>query len=138
MDRISPLPGNELAFVDFEEKAEPYTRPSTTTDIDQANLLTSRVALKPDEEYDIFAEPKHKVVIDLDLPAKLVPSTTPDHFHLIIDHEIGEDQYFKLLDVMAECGLIEPGYVHASKDRGYTAVRLPWVRKGAQDVSERY
>ncbi len=135
---VNPLPGNDLAYVDFSEQTEPYTRPSYVADIEQANLLTSRVSLKSTENYNPFAEDKHKVVIDLDLPAKLIPSTTPDHFHLIIDHEISEAQYFKLLDVMAECGLIEPGYVHASKDRGYTAVRLPWVKKGAKDASQHY
>jgi hypothetical protein len=38
-------------------------------------------------------------------------------------------QYVKLLDVMAECGILEPGYVGASKARGFSAVRLPWVSK---------
>jgi len=134
----SPLPGQELARVDFEQSAEPYTRPSVTADIDEANLLTSRVALKPTDTYDIFAEDTHKVVIDLDHSAQLIASSTPGHHHLIIDHEMPWSLYQKLLDVLAECGLVEPGYVSASRERGYTAVRLPWVRKGVADRSEKY
>lgn len=71
----------------------------------------------------------HKPVLDLDFPAKLIDSSTPGHHHLLIDKELTWHQYVKLLDVMQEVGLLEPGYVSASKERGFTCVRLPWVKK---------
>lgn len=131
----SPLPGQELAFVDFKAPAEEgqYTRPSVTADIEKANLLTSRVVQT--DEFNLFGEERHKVVIDIDHGAQLIPSSTSGHFHLIIDHEIGWSQYVALLEAMADCGLVERGYVYASKERGYTAVRLPWIKKeGKSDV----
>jgi hypothetical protein len=39
------------------------------------------------------------------------------------------ENYKRLLNVMAEVGLLEPGYVGASETRKHTALRLPWVRK---------
>ena len=71
----------------------------------------------------------HTPVLDIDIPATLVPSSTPGKNHLYLDVPMSWDQYTKLLDVMAEVGILEPGYVSASKKRGFTAVRLPWIRK---------
>jgi CRISPR/Cas system CSM-associated protein Csm3 (group 7 of RAMP superfamily) len=100
------------------------TNETITTDIEAANVITSMMTDKVTH---------HKVIIDLDIPAKLVPSTTPGHFHLYIDHELEKEAYFALLTALAEAGLIEPGYLGASKNRGYTAVRLPWVKKEKAD-----
>lgn len=86
-----------------------------------ANLVTSLVADR--------AGRWHAPVLDLDFPAELVPSTTEGHFHLYLDHEIPEDRYFRLLDALADCGIIERGYASASKRRGFSAVRVPWVKK---------
>lgn len=81
-----------------------------------ANLITSL-----SEEHPGW----HLPVIDLDYQAHLVPSRTPGHFHLYLDTPVEEEDYWKLLRVMAECGLIEYGYYGASKQRGYTAARIP-------------
>lgn len=72
----------------------------------------------------------HLPVIDIDFPARLEPSSTEGHFHLYLDRSMTAENLFKLLDVMEEVGLVEPGYVAASKQRGYTTARLPWIRKG--------
>ena len=98
-----------------------------TTDIEKANVITSMVENRVTH---------HKVVLDIDLPAKLIPSSTPGHFHLYIDHEIEKDTYFKLVAAMVEAGLVEPGFLGASERRGYTAVRLPWIKKEDAEVSE--
>jgi len=98
-----------------------------TTDITKGNVITSMIADKVTH---------HKLIIDLDLPAKLVPSTTEGHFHLYVDHEIEKDAYFNLLNALVRAGLVEPGYVSASESRGYTAVRLPWVKKEAEAEKE--
>lgn len=87
--------------------------------IDDADVITS----------EIVGSSKHKLIIDLDLPAKLIPSSTEGHFHLYVDHAIPAPAYWKLLEALEGAGLIEAGYLGASQDRGYTAVRLPWVKK---------
>ena len=35
-----------------------------------------------------------------------------------------------MLEAMAAAGIVQHGYVNASKKRGFTALRLPWVKKG--------
>jgi hypothetical protein len=88
--------------------------------IEDANILTSDVAGKPG---------MHKLALDIDLPARLLPTTTPGHWHLYIDHEMPWDAYVRILDALAEAGVIEKGYARASKIRGYTSVRPPWLAK---------
>ncbi len=78
----------------------------------------------------------HRPVIDLDLPAQLVPSSTPGHHHLYIDKPMAWDVYMRLLVALADAGLVERGYVGATERRGYSAVRLPWVRKGDDPLAE--
>lgn len=131
MTLIAPLPGQVFqTVVDFgNDPDDDYDATSDrfeTTDITEAQVTTSMVAGDRGADRNL-----HKVVIDLDLPAKLLPSSTEGHFHLYIDHEIPWTKYRNLLRALAEAGLIEPGYLGASEDRGYTAVRLPWVKKEA-------
>lgn len=88
----------------------------------QSNIATSQM--------DVSGT-RHQVVLDIDHPAWLVKSTTPGHYHLYIEVPGGIDamKYFRMLDAMAEAGVIERGYAAASQRRGYSAVRLPWVKK---------
>lgn len=67
----------------------------------------------------------HKPVIDLDLPCRLVESGTPGHFHLYIDREVEQTTYFRMLDVLADAGIVERGYAEVSRRKGYSAVRHP-------------
>lgn len=97
--------------------------------LDGANLVSSnRKDLPPRGEGD-----RHAVLLDLDVPAFLIPSSTPGHSHLYINKALEQDKYFKLLDVLAECGILEQGYVDASKSQGGTFLRLPWVKKGDEN-----
>lgn len=75
--------------------------------------------------------PLHDVVIDIDRPCWLIPSTTPNHYHLYVsvDGGIEPTTYSKLLDALANAGVIEQGYAGASNARGFTSARLPWVEK---------
>lgn len=91
--------------------------------IQDANISTS---LREDTSGPVQ---KHALLIDLDVPAYLVPSSTPGHSHLYVDVCIPEPTYFRLLDVLAEAGVIQHGYANSSKHRGGTALRLPWVKK---------
>lgn len=71
----------------------------------------------------------HRVALDIDVPAALIPSSTPGHSHLIIDTQMPWEQYEKLLDALAEAGIVQQGYVGASKRRRASCLRLPWVKK---------
>lgn len=95
-----------------------------TGDVAEADIISSKIA----------SSPKHTIMLDLDITAKLVPSSTPGHTHLYIDAPVSWDAYCRLLDSLEECGVLEPGYVGASKARGYTALRLPWVKKDASQA----
>ena len=74
---------------------------------------------------------RHMVLLDLDVPAHLVPSSTYGHSHLYIDVPGGvpADVYWELVRALAKAGVIEPGYAGVSEERGYTALRLPWIHK---------
>lgn len=74
-------------------------------------------------------EDSHALLLDLDIPAWLVPSSTKGHSHLYVDAKIPTSTYFALLDALADAGVIQQGYANSSKHRGGTALRLPWVKK---------
>jgi hypothetical protein len=76
----------------------------------------------------------HIPVLDIDMPCALYPSSTEGKYHLYIDCPLTWEEYKKLLDVMAEVGIIESGFANASIAKGYTAVRLPWVKKGDEPL----
>lgn len=71
----------------------------------------------------------HLPVIDLDVPHRLEPSSTPGHSHLYIDVPVKWDDYVALLNELANAGIVEFGYVEASKAKGATMVRKPGVTK---------
>jgi hypothetical protein len=77
---------------------------------------------------------RHVVAIDIDHPAWLVRSSTPEHYHLYIDVPGGIDweTYEQMLYWMAQAGVIEKGYHEVSKKRKRTDLRLPWVKKQGQ------
>lgn len=82
------------------------------------NLVTSELA-----------DGRHAVTLDIDHQVTVVPSSTPGHFHLYIDVPMDWDTYTELLMVMAKAGIIGPGYVDHSVNRGATALRMPWINK---------
>jgi hypothetical protein len=71
----------------------------------------------------------HALLLDLDIPAYLVPSSTPGHSHLYVDAVIHESKYWPLIEALADAGVIEKGYADVSKKRGFTTLRLPWAKK---------
>ena len=85
-----------------------------------ADVITSKV----DVSLDI-----HTVMLDLDVPARLIPSTTPGHSHLYIDVPMSWSRYKHLLWALKAACVIEPGYYQASVRRGFTSLRLPWIKK---------
>lgn len=87
--------------------------------LEDANLVTSKIG-----DTNL-----HRVVLDLDMDAALIPSSTPGHHHLIIDVAMTQGQYFTLLEALRDAEIIEDGYYAASKAKGYTAIRTPWTKK---------
>ena len=79
----------------------------------QANLLASKMR-----------DGRHAPVLDLDVPAKMVPSKTPGNHHLYIDVPMSWFRYKVLLRVLGWVGILEPGYVRASIRRGWSAARI--------------
>lgn len=141
MNRL-PLKWQRLAWVDFnrggyteDEAAE--GRVIMDAPLEEANVMTSLVDLSaltgvPLPGADVTTREDvtlHRPVIDIDHVVKVVESSTSGHSHLFVDVVMPWEDVVKLLEVLAEIGLVEPGYVNASKARGYTAVRLPWVSK---------
>jgi len=91
-----------------------------TTNLDEADVITSEIANK---------KGWHTIAIDLDVPAKLVPSSTDGHSHLYIDVPLSWTEYERLLRLLSSIGVIEPGYFRVSKRFKRTSLRLPWVSK---------
>jgi hypothetical protein len=59
----------------------------------------------------------------------LIPSSTPGHFHLVIERAMTWRSYKRLLKAMTRAGLLEKGFTTMAIRRGYTSVRVPWVKK---------
>lgn len=78
---------------------------------------------------------QHVVALDIDHQAWLVPSSNPGHNHLYVALMCEWNLYVEFLEAAAKIGLVESGYVAASKKRGATYLRLPWVKKGAEEFA---
>jgi len=142
MNRL-PLQGQRLAWVDFNrggytQDEEADGRVILDPPLEEANVITSLVDIDAMTGRRIVGAEKttgrsditlHRVVVDVDHPVTVVESSTAGHSHLYVDLMLPWEDLVKLLEVMADIGLVEPGYVSASKARGYTALRLPWVSK---------
>lgn len=95
----------------------------------EANLIGSRLA-----NSDL-----HLPVLDIDFPARLIPSTTEGHFHLYLDGmaPLTWPRYKALLEALSAAGVIHPGYLSASVHRGQSLVRKPGVKKLIPTIFER-
>ena len=114
---------HRLATISTKDDNDEYTNETVPTEeLDKAEVVTSEVA-------EGAYKGLHRPILDIDLAATIIPSSTFGHGHLYINHTLTWGQYEKLLNVLAEVGIIEEGYARASIERQHTAVRLPWVRK---------
>lgn len=93
------------------------------------NLISSRL-YTPDEPSPHGV--MHSPVLDLDYEARLVPSTTEGHYHLLLDGLRMEwPAYARFLRGMAYYGLIEEDYYRASVRRRMSCARPEGVKKEA-------
>jgi hypothetical protein len=60
---------------------------------------------------------------------RIVPSTTPGHYHFYIDRPMRRSTMLLLLWALRLCFVIEMGNFWWSLRRGATFVRTPYVRK---------
>jgi hypothetical protein len=108
----------EAVTVDDYSDAKRLDSPESET-LMAAGLLSSQVA----------GTDRHIVCIDVDHPLLALPSSTPGHWHLLIDVEMEWGVYEKLLLALAKARVIEPGYYTAAVHRHATFVRTPWTLK---------
>lgn len=79
---------------------------------DDANLVSS-----------LTASGKHMPAIDIDLPVRVVESSTPGHYHLFIDKEVEQEHYWQILRALYEAGIVERGFYELSVARGASFLR---------------
>lgn len=128
MTRKTDEYGRYVAYVDPDIMDGATSNKATTQEKPapegkQENLILSWLDVPAEIE---VKDRYHRPVIDIDFPARLVPSSTEGHFHLYLDGIlIPHDKYMYLLAAFASCGIISEGYLKHSTDRGGTAVRMP-------------
>jgi hypothetical protein len=92
----------------------------------------NRVQVPPAEAQltsSLLRDGQHAPALDLDFPCRLVPSSTPGHFHLYIDKPMSWRKYKKLMKALVKAGLLEKGYYRASVAREGSDLRMPGVSK---------
>jgi len=80
---------------------------------------------------------KHWPVVDIDVPARLIPSTTPGHAHLYVNHPTTFPRLIAMLAGLAAAGVIDWTIVWTAIFRGMSCVRPPWVHKIMTDGDRR-
>lgn len=101
-----------------------------TSSEDKAVLRSSKVthtliSLKRLIVFDKPVETLHAPAIDIDgIHCELKPSSTEGHYHLYIDKPMPWSDYYKLLTVLYEVGIIEKGFYHASLNDEQTLLRV--------------
>lgn len=130
--RRHPFPGNQLRRVaSFKGATEDYDAstggPEVVSGLREANVITS--VWNASTTRTPWGSDLHRPVLDIDHAVIVHPSSNPAHSHLYLDTPMLWPELVSLMEVMADVGILEPGYVSASKARGYTAVRLPWITK---------
>ena len=126
--RIEGQPARSVAIANLLGYDAEGARVAGSTDrIGDMNLVSSKSA--SDEDDDV-----HYPVIDLDVPAALVPSSTAGHSHLYLGVGMSWEKLGALLDALVSAGVVEAGYAQACKEKhGCAYVRLPWVHKAPSD-----
>ena len=123
---METLEGGDSGSFDGEPDRHKITAALHLSNIVGSEVLSPPVSRKIG---DPIPEPNHKPVLDIDLPVWVRESTTPGHYHLIIDKEMPWDDYKRLLNVMCDVGILEPGFVKAAISRGASWIRTPWTEK---------
>lgn len=108
--------------MDSDTEFEVHKNDRRVVRYDEANLISS---LSSNTTW-------HRPIIDIDIPAALVPSSTPGHNHLYIDCLISSHAYGALLTALEAAGIVQGGIVRQFNLLGETVVRAPHVKKGGE------
>lgn len=124
------LAGQVARKVTFKSSSgHPEADAGEPVNLDEANVVTS--LRKPS-----YHGSQHSLLLDLDVPAYLVDSSTPGHTHLYVDVSIPHAEWTKLMMALAKAGVIESGYAYASIARKASYLRVPWKKKGEPEAVE--
>lgn len=140
-NKVLPLEDQTLRWGDLSHDSsdpDPIREERIVTDIEHANIVCSdlndgnafmhREKLEKSHVHGYGA--LHNVIFDIDFPAYIVESS-PGKSHLYIDRPVAWSTIVALMGAFVEAGLMEPGYMYAAIERGYTSVRVPWALKGS-------
>lgn len=111
---------------DYESKKRMRLQAISVCDKDEANLIGSTIDMNGDVHYP---------VIDFDIPVRLVPSSTPGHNHLYIDHPVTLQQMVNMLAAMAEAGVVQKGFANGTRRNKVATVRPPWIQKTKENAN---
>ncbi len=73
---------------------------------------------------------KHLLMLDIDHEHYYAESSTPGHAYLVIHHELDQEAMLEILTVLGKHGIVQTGFMQATLDRGFSALRMPGVSKG--------
>jgi hypothetical protein len=113
-----------------DELADYVAGTRVETDMHDANCVSSAIQEDGVPEH----ERRHIVAVDVDHKVVSLSSGTEGHHHLYIDVPMTWEKYEALLVAMVDCGIVEPGYLEASRIRRATFLRVPWIPKDAEPV----
>lgn len=101
-----------------------------TAPLAESQVWSSEIATGPDRG-------RHVLAIDVDHRCRIIPTSTPGHFHLVIDKVMDWAELQEILVALANAGIVEQGYLDASVRRRAAHLRLPWVTKRGEEDAER-
>lgn len=103
----------------------------------EANLIGSKIH-QSGLEHDYEMPQLHAPVLDIDFPARLLPSSTDEHYHLYLDKPMTWWRYKRLLKALYKAGIIEKGYWKGSLKQKQSLVRKPGVYKNPPPVEKNH
>lgn len=113
-------------YKDSAQDLEPWMKLSEADNIQHSSVDATLVISATGKDIENCA---HYPVIDIDVPINIVPASRIGHTHLYINHPMPREGLYEILEVLTKWGVVEEGYTRACKNRGYSAVRLPWIKK---------
>lgn len=104
-------------------KVQEFHDPGYPTSSTQRRVLCERA--EADLVSSEVGDGLHAPAIDIDLPCRVIPSSTPGHFHLLIEKAMSWKQYENLLKAMVDAGVVEQGFYTMAKACKATYLRVP-------------
>jgi hypothetical protein len=95
-----------------------------------AGLIDGASAVSPHPSDMRWYQRTPAITITLNAPAVLLPSSTAGHHHLYISKTMPWDVYCRFMKALVVGRILERGFYRASRDRGHSDLRAPWITKG--------